>query len=178
MNLFVSPHNDDEALFGAYVCIPHKPLVVVVLRSFVEAGWVDGPGYAERELESEASCKVLGCELEQWTHEDSNPDWDAVRASMEALEPERVWAPLPEPGGHPHHNVIGEMALELWPQTVFYSTYTHKYGKTTTGDLVTPEPGWEEIKRRAMSCYASQIRHPNTQVAFTGWAIDEYLTTP
>ena len=176
MNIFLSPHQDDEALFGSYVCIPHKPLIVFVLRSFVEASWPDGPDYETRERESEESCTVLGCDYEQWTHPDDHPDWDAVRASMEKFSPERVWAPLPEPGGHPHHNEIGGLARDLWPQTVFYATYTHEHGKTTTGTRIEPEEGWEATKREAMACYVSQIRHPYTQEIFSDWPTDEYLT--
>jgi LmbE family N-acetylglucosaminyl deacetylase len=178
VNLFISPHNDDEALFGAYTCLEHRPFVLVVLRSFVEATWPDGPGFAQRELETAASCAVLGCEHDQWTHEDSAPDWGLIRRNLTTLRPERVWAPLPEEGGHPHHNAIGEMALDLWPQTVFYATYTHKHGKTTTGELVQPRAGWVAIKRAAMDCYESQATHPYTQAAFNEWPIDEYLTTP
>jgi len=124
------------------------------------------------------SCEILGCDYVQWEHPDNTPDWERVKRDMGMLQPERVWAPLPEPGGHPHHNTIGQMALDLFPQTVFYSTYTHKYGKTTSGELVLPEPGWEQVKRDAMACYVSQANHPNTTAGFTEWAIDEYLTTP
>ena len=176
MNLYLAPHNDDESLWGSYTCLRHQPLVVVVLRSFVEATWPDGPGFAQRERETAAACAVLGCEYVQWTHEDSAPDWDAIRASMAELQPELVRAPLPEPGGHPHHNAIGNLALDLWPETLFYSTYTHKHGKTTTGELVMPEPGWEQMKRKAMDCYVSQAIHPYTQAAFNEWPIDEYLS--
>jgi LmbE family N-acetylglucosaminyl deacetylase len=178
MDIVLAPHNDDEALFGAYTCLRYRPKVIVVLRSFVEAGWNPPVHYAAREAESASSCHILGCEYEQWTHPDNRPDWEQVRAAMETLDPERVWAPLPEDGGHPHHNAIGALARELWPQTVFYATYTHRHGKTTTGTLVEPEPGWEKIKREAMRCYVSQATHPQCAVAFNGWAIDEYVTEP
>lgn len=175
-DIYLSPHDDDDALFGSYVLIPNRPRIIVVLRSFVEAGWTPPIHYETREAESAAAAEVLGCEHEHWTYPDNAPDWNKIRARMETLRPERVWAPLPEEGGHAHHNIIGSLAKDLWPQTTFYATYTHANGKTTTGNRVTPEPGWVETKLKAMACYQSQASHPQCAVAFNGWALDEYLS--
>ena len=176
MDIFLSPHNDDEALFGAYTCIKFRPLVVVLLRSFVEATWTPPVHYETREAETEAACAILGCEFEQWTYPDNDVSWGLIRENLEKLKPKRVWAPLPEDGGHAHHNMIGSMARLIWPQTKFYATYTHANGKTTTGTRVAPEPKWVETKRAAMACYVSQATHPMCAVAFNGWALDEYLS--
>jgi LmbE family N-acetylglucosaminyl deacetylase len=180
MNILLSPHNDDAELFASYTCLRYRPLVIVCLRSFVEAQWPNGPTYETREAETKAACNVLGCRYEQWEYPDNNPPWDDMRSELEALNalhaPDRVWAPLPEPGGHPHHNAIGEMARELFPNVTFYATYTHERGKTATGTLVEPQPGWEAVKRQAMSVYVSQATHPSTQASFNEWPIDEYLT--
>lgn len=177
MNLFLSPHNDDEALFGAYSCLRYKPLVLVCLRSGVEESWNPPVHYETRELESWASCAVLGCEYKQLLHDERHPDWNALRYDLGYFDPALVFAPLPEPlAGHPHHDAIGRMAGELWPDRVrYYATYTSN-GKTTRGDIVQPEPGWEELKRDALACYTSQRTHPNTQAAFNSWPLDEYLT--
>lgn len=177
MKLLLAPHDDDETLFAAYTCIRHRPVVITCLRSFVEASWPDGPTWEEREPESAAACAILGCWQVHLPYPDDAPPWDEVRAAIASYGPaDVVWAPLPEePGGHPHHNAIGEMARELFPGRVaFYSTYRHVLGKTTRGTLVEPEPGWEQVKRRAMACYVTQATHPNTQAAFNEWAIDEY----
>ena len=112
----------------------------------------------------------------QWGFPDHAPDWGLVKEALQTLgDPTRVWAPFPEPGGHQHHNVIGSLAGALWPQTIYYSTYTHARGKTTTGTRVQPRGGWVERKREAMACYVSQATHPRCAVAFSEWAIDEYL---
>lgn len=177
MSVLLAPHNDDESLFAAYTCLRYRPLVISCLRSFVAATWPDGPTWEQREPESVAACRVLGVEQEQRTYPDDAPPWAALRADLATLDVDRVWAPLPEPGGHPHHNAIGEMARELFPRVEFYATYRHVLGKTTTGTLVVPEPGWEEVKRRAMSCYVTQAAHPMTQAAFNEWDISEYLST-
>jgi LmbE family N-acetylglucosaminyl deacetylase len=175
-DLVIAPHNDDEALFCAYPCMEFSPLVIVVLRSFVEARWSPPVLYETREWETKKACEVLGCEYQLWGFPDNDPPWPAIRDALEGLHPERVWAPLLEDGGHPHHNALGALAATLWPQTVFYATYTHAGGKTTTGTRVVPKEGWEERKREAMACYESQATHPQCAVAFSEWSIDEYLT--
>ena len=177
MNVYLAPHNDDDALFGAYTCLRYKPKIITVLRSFVEQSWWPPVSYEIRERESAAAAGLLGCEYEQWEFPDNAPDWAQITAALRELDPVRVWAPLPEEGGHPHHNRIGEIAGALWPRiTHYYATYTHANGKTTTGTLVVPEPKWVDTKRAAMACYVSQATHPMCAVAFSDWAIDEYLS--
>ena len=177
MDLFLAPHNDDETLFGAYSCLRYHPLVIVCLRSFIEAGWPGGPGYEMRERETAMATEILGCDYVQWDIPDSAPDWDEARRRLYLLKGiERVWAPLPEDDGHLHHNALASIALQVFPQAKLYATYTYSGGKSTVGELVQPEPGWEELKRRAMSCYVSQAEHPATHLPFDTWAIDEYLT--
>jgi LmbE family N-acetylglucosaminyl deacetylase len=175
-NIFIAPHNDDEALFGAFTCLRYKPKIITVLRSYVESNWRPAVYFETRERESAAAAKVLGCQYEQWHFPDNTPDWQEIAGAMSKLAPERVWAPLPEEGGHPHHNAIAEIAATLWPYVVYYATYTHARGKTTTGFRVIPRPGWERRKRAAMACYVSQATHPMCAVAFSEWPIDEYLT--
>ncbi len=175
MDVLLAPHQDDETLFAAYACLEHKPLVICVLRSFVEASWPDGPTWETREAEQRAACQILGVDLVQWEFRDDPPPWDLIEREIIALRTESVFAPLPEPGGHPHHNEIGTMAVQRFKHVKLYSTYTHEFGKTTTGTLVVPEPGMEEVKREAMACYRSQIEHPYTAPAWE-WPIDEYLT--
>ncbi len=179
VDYFLAPHNDDEALFGAYTLLRHRPHVIVCLRSFNEQRWDPPIFYEDRERETAEACAVLGVEHEQWTvFPDDAPDWHHLGQRLSALRAGHVWAPLPEPGGHPHHNEIGEAAIDIFPNLTLYATYTHARGKTTTGTRVTPEPGWEALKRRAMACYKTQASHPATQAAFSAWALDEYLTHP
>lgn len=176
MNILLAPHNDDEVLFASYTCLRHKPKVIVVLRSFIEETW-PGPTWREREAETQAATQILGCEYEQWTWPDSNPPWDEIRGQLARLQPDMVWAPLPEEDGHPHHNAVGEIARDLYPNVDFYSTYVRTGPtKTTTGTLVEPEPDWEALKRAAMGCYQTQANHPATHLPFDTWEIDEYIS--
>src|SRR5512142_1546905 len=149
MKIVLAPHNDDEALFCAYQCLRHKPLVIVCLRSFIEATW-PGPTWQQREPETKAATQILGCQYQQLPHSDSSPPWKWVRDDLKQLgQPDHVWAPLPEPDGHPHHNAVGEIAYDLFDNLTFYATYTRNNGnaqKSTIGMKVEPEPGWPLIK--------------------------------
>jgi LmbE family N-acetylglucosaminyl deacetylase len=180
VDLFLAPHNDDEALFGAYTCLRRKPLVVVCLRSFVEATWEPpGPTYHVREAETDAACSILDVPWRQLHVRDDEPDWDQLADEFldirDNLQVRRVYAPWPEEGGHPHHNEIGELAGLVWDEEVwYYTTYTHAGGRTTGPIDVPVEPGWEDVKRRALACYRSQREHPRTRGGFL-WPLDEYL---
>ena len=177
MDVYLAPHNDDDVLWGTYTLLRYKPLVIVCLRSYIEASWPGGPVYQTREAETAKALEILGCEYVQWEIPDSAPDWDEVRRRLYALEDvERVWAPLPEENGHLHHNALAAAALQVFPQARLYATYTYGGGKSTIGEVVEPEPGWEELKRRAMACYVSQATHPATHLPFDTWDISEYLS--
>jgi LmbE family N-acetylglucosaminyl deacetylase len=176
--VFLSPHNDDETLFGAYTLLGHRPYVVVCLRSFVEElVWGNGATWQVREAETAGAMDVLGCSWEQWEFSDLEPDWLALEAELRRLDPDRLWAPAVERDGHPHHNRIGALAAALFPnRVVHYLTYT-RGGKSTRGTAVPVEPGWPELKRCALACYQSQHDEPRTQAHFHR-PLDEYYAKP
>lgn len=174
----LAPHNDDETLFASYICQRFNPLVIVCLRSFHEAqNWNPiGPDWKTRELETSAALKELGIGLwDQWDIPDTSTDWRDVSQRMLSLTSSNplVWAPMPEEGGHPHHNMIGTMARNIFDRVQFYATYTDK-GKTTTPFKVIPSQDFEDGKLRAMRRYVSQREAPQTRAAFTTWSVDEY----
>lgn len=175
VNLFLSPHNDDETLFGSYTLLRHRPHVVIVLRSFVEETWVPPVDYRVRECETMLAMQVLGCTWEQWTFEDELPDWSEVRRRLTTYTPQCVWAPAWEEGGHAHHNALATLAADLWPErTTHYLTYTHARGKSEYGTQVHAEKNWPALKARAMKAYASQHR-PETGMHFTRGLEEYYL---
>lgn len=180
MKLFLAPHNDDETLFGTYTLLKYQPMVLVCLRSFVQVSWDRGPSWYQREDETDCAMRQLGCEWHQGVEPDTEPNWAAVLGWIKDFDtsPEVVFAPAPEVGGHHHHNTLGEMAMEVWPgETVFYLTYTRDKGKSEWGQLVVPESGWDLQKARALECYASQIKLPQTGMHFTR-SLAEYQHDP
>ena len=162
--LFLSPHNDDETLFGAFTLLRDRPRVITVLRSFVQEQRGTGVTYQEREAETQAALDVLGSpQWEQWTYSDADPSWPEIRERLASLDADRVYAPAVEQGGHEHHNAVGALADELWPGKVtFYTTYTSR-GRSTGPDAVAWEHEWVLLKLRALACYRSQIANPGTR---------------
>lgn len=173
MNLLLAPHSDDEALFASYICLRHKPLVVVCLEGRRKRTFV--PNHV-RESETAAAMRLLGCDVRFLPVTCDPPDWLMVEELVRDYTPDRVWAPLPEPDGHEQHNAIGNLAAALWPGRVeFYSTYTLTGGRSKVGERVDEEPGWAELKQRALACYASQRSKPDTSQHFEE-DLAEYVT--
>ena len=163
MKILLSPHFDDETLFAAHLCLREHPLVMFCFDGAPRHGDVQ-----TRMREAEAATRLLGCDMIA-LH--STPD--TLADNLAGYEPSHVWAPLPEEGGNSDHNAVGETARELWPErTTFYTTYTDA-GRTIAGERVEPLPGWETLKRRAMSCYASQYALRATRPHFER-GLDEY----
>ena len=166
MKILLAPHADDETLFAAMICLREHPWVMFCF---------DGaPRHGDRETrmrEADAATRLLGCDLIALS-----TDHDHLRDALTGYEPSHVWAPLPEDGGNSDHNIVGETARDLWPdRTTFYTTYTDA-GRSTEGVRVEPLPGWETLKRRAMSCYESQYSLPAMRPHFQR-GLDEYEVT-
>ena len=163
MKLFISPHNDDETLWGAFTLLREHPHVIVCLRSRVQMRY--GITHQQREAETAAAMEILGCTWDQWRFLDDKPPWGEIEHELRLLRPEKVWVPCPEIGGQEHHNRIGEMALRIWPNAVKYMTYT-THGRSTSADMVPFGPLLVDAKLRALQCYRSQIMEPSTSEHF------------
>jgi LmbE family N-acetylglucosaminyl deacetylase len=175
VNLYLAPHNDDDALWGSYLILRHNPHVVVCLRSvrMHQSDYPGGPVTADREAETECAMKTLGAEWTQWPVPDLEPSWkdvaDLMRGLRDTGEVERVFAPAFEEGGHDQHNRVAVLARAVFGEgnVTHYLTYTSE-GRSRWGTKVVPEPGWVDRKREALMCYQSQIEHPATQGWFLG----------
>lgn len=176
--VLLSPHNDDETLFAAYACLAHRPFVVICLRSELQERR-GGPSAATREAETDSAMAILGCPWTQWKFS------DAERVPRNTLE---IWmrhlqathdvviAPAVEEGGHEHHNLVGELAREVWgSEVIAYTTYRRGHGRTEVGNRTVPDPDWIVRKHAALACYRSQIENADTRPWFTG-ALDEWYT--
>ena len=167
VKILLAPHFDDECLFAAYTLLREKPLVVFCFPD------VDRHGDPiVRRSESVEALGVLGCTSGEVLRADDLREGLATRFAD--VEVQHVWAPLPEPDGNSHHNIVGEVASELWPDRVtFYATYTSE-GRTTRGERVRRPDAWEALKRDALGCYRSQLAHRGTAAHFER-GLDEYL---
>ena len=178
MNLFLAPHNDDETLFGAFTLLRERPAVVVCLRSRIQE-IRGGPTHWRREEETGAALEALGLSgFEQLTISDHEPDWNELRYELHRLdgelEPELVFAPAIEDGGHEQHNGVGALALEVFGSRVReYLTYVRGQGRTR-GLEVPFESRWPALKMRALACYESQMALKSTEFWFVDDTLREY----
>lgn len=160
MKLFLAPHNDDEALFGAFTILREKPLVVVV---------TDGARHEKKGLvrmdvrrnESRQGCAVLGADVMFLGIPDDELTLDRCEDAFIKLkyQVEAVYAPTWYGHGNPDHNIVGQAAKRVWGGKVIgYSTYTAQCVKVDGMNEIIPTESELQKKRRALECYASQIK--------------------
>lgn len=172
--LFLSPHSDDETLFGSYTLLRHNPEVIICLRGTTQTGI----SYERRATEANCASWWLGIDTPtHWPCDDGKVDWDEVRSRMKLLAPrDQVFAPMVELGGHHEHNMIGGMADEVfgWENVTHYATYVRGHGRSQTETQVSYEPDWPAKKFKAMACYVTQINLDNTRPWFSDWDREWY----
>jgi LmbE family N-acetylglucosaminyl deacetylase len=168
MNLFISPHCDDECLFGSFTIQRERPLVVIVLDGIIQGLRGAQVTARQRRQETVAALAELGDPpLRFCGFSDARPDWKEVEAAlrdMARFELDTVYAPALEEGGHEQHNRISEICSLVFPKVRHYMTYTSS-GKS--GGIRVPATT-EMIQRkfRALACYQSQIEMQNCREHF------------
>ena len=158
--IFISPHNDDEVLFGAYTIMREKPLVVIVTDSYIQQERGDEATAEQRIQETKDAMKILGAEV-KFLH---IPDKDFTETDLfyklGGKKFDWVYAPAIEKGGNPIHNAVGGVADEIYYNVEHYMTYVAGNDKTQGVVLVIPSKEERELKRKALECYKSQMTIP------------------
>ena len=159
MNLWLSPHNDDETLFGAFTLMREKPLVVIVTDSWIQFNRGESCTADDRWLETLGAMGYAGCSVFRGGIRDDVIDEDAVRnLLMRFVGFKTVYAPAVI-GGNPHHDLIGKVAGDLFRNNIeFYTTYTKENLWVPGIKEVVPTPEEIETKDLMMKCYISQLR--------------------
>ncbi len=166
MKLFISPHNDDEALFGAFTLLREKPLVLIVTDSFIQFERGDDITWMQRRQESEEACLILGCEVEFGYIRDTELTADALRTLFRKYQGyHTVYAPAIQ-GGNWQHDMISNIAQEMFENVILYTTYTKSKLYTTGSVEIIPTPEEIDLKNQALFCYQSQLRLPATRPHF------------
>lgn len=194
INLFVSPHNDDESLFGAFTlcrwadeeaCARGKshpvvsPRLLVCFDSFIQVTrGFERATAARRREETLLAVEHLGLKRDQVDFlglSDLSPTQEGVNKALSwymqsAPLIDQVMFPKFERAGHPHHNLVsqGVHALNLkTTKQVQFLTYT-TLGRSTSPVTVTPKPQWVAKKLKALACYTSQHEIVNCVSHFIG----------
>jgi LmbE family N-acetylglucosaminyl deacetylase len=174
VRLFISPHNDDETLFGAFTILREQPLVLIVYDSWAQFRRGDPPTAEQRRGESMAAMRILGAGTEFCGLSDETADPEECAAALRPYVGAReVWAPAFERNGNRHHNLIARVADSLFPNSQRYMTYTST-GKST-GIPAPIEAGWTTKKLRALACYESQVELLRTREFFLNDQREYYL---
>lgn len=184
MKIFLSPHNDDEALFGSFTIQRELPHIVVVTDGARHAKRYGIP-VQTRRMESEAAALIMGTTVSFWGIPDDEIDADILEAKMREFDTdpvianlggvERVYAPTFYLSGNPDHNVVGQCASRAFGnRVVWYSTYTKETPKIPGRTEIVPTEHELMVKRNALKCYASQW--PINKIYFdAAWSGSEYL---
>jgi LmbE family N-acetylglucosaminyl deacetylase len=184
MNVFIAPHNDDEALFGSYIIQTYKPLVIVVTDSYIQYERGEKACSAEARIaESKAACAILGADVEFLHIPDKCDDEQLKRELTIQLVPrtlgidnlETVFAPAVETGGNFQHNLIGSHIAKLYPRQVrHYFTYTRERDFPMGPVKVDATEEMKAKKLAALKCYTSQWANV-CRMYFEQPQKDEYL---
>lgn len=185
MKLFISPHNDDETLFGAFSIMKEKPHVTIIFDSYVQVARGNlGATKARRRQESAEALGELGpIGLSFLGLRDDAPDYDYLRAWLKQRRDDGtvdgIICPAWEQDGHEQHNGVARICRDLWPdeQRTEYLTYTRTGGRSRSAHEVIPTPDMIARKHRALACYKSQMEVPDCRPWFLS-DLREYLALP
>lgn len=164
--VFLSPHNDDETLFGAFTLLRIKPLVIICTDSFIQPNRGDSGCTAEiRRQETIEAMKILGCPVVFLGIKDTELTAENLKERLKNFHPDKVYAPAVQ-AGNPQHDIIGRVARELFSDVEAYTTYTKTELWTPGGWEIKPTEEELALKNKALDCYVSQIDLPATAPHF------------
>ena len=171
--VFISPHNDDEVLFGAYIIMKEKPPVIICTDSYSQKD-----NLLIRRNETREAMDLLGVEVFFLGIPDVLDDLTFKRVLKIKLErlgiTGKVYAPNTD-CSNIQHKIVGEVAKELF-DTITYDTYKNSWGATGIGEKVEYTPAMKKLKVEAMLLYRSQIERERTVKHFER-ASDEYISS-
>lgn len=188
MNLFISPHNDDETLFGSFIIQDIKPTVLVVYESHRQPHYwpASGATAQARNEETAAALTELYGQARLFYNlgfrDDSEYPFEQLAKELDSYI-ERVGQPLELliypawlAGGNIQHNLVARACEKLVTnlfrpcRRLTYLTYTaegkanHRY--QGFDEYKISDPAFITRKLRALACYESQHRVDNCRAHF------------
>lgn len=167
MNLLLSPHDDDNALFASFICLREHPLVVIVTDSYIQSQRGElGCESNIRADETREAAKILGCPVIRLGIRDDVVTEEAVVKALRRLQGfDTVYAPALQ-GGNYHHDIVSRAAAEAFSRVQYYTTYSKEALYTKGGIEVRPTEEEANLKYKALECYQSQLLLPATRPHF------------
>lgn len=161
--IFLSVHNDDESLFGAFTLIRVKPLVIVVTDSYIQPERGDLGCTAEiRRQETIEAMKIAECPVVFLGIKDTELTEEVLRERLKHFKPEQIYVPAIQ-GGNAQHDLVGKVAMELFGNKCErYTTYTKTELYTTGNYEIKPKHDEMDKKLRMLNCYESQLNLGST----------------
>ena len=161
MKVFVSPHPDDETLFGAYTIMREKPTVIIATYPTLQ-----GNNGVLRLKESRKAMKILGAPVVFLGIDEDGLSIDELTEKLQEFkDAELAFIPEYEEGGNLHHNIVNIVGNRIFKNVKTYKTYTGLEDRTIGKEIIPTEKELE-LKKRAMACYQTQINNPNTSHYF------------
>ncbi len=161
INLFLAPHNDDEALFGAFTIMRENCHVIICTDSWIQFNRGQADITAEvRWQETCNACYILRCPVLRLGQRDDTVTDESLAIALERFVPiaNKVYAPAIQ-HGNIHHDMVSRVAQQLFGDKVIqYTTYTPTVLHTVGNIEVIPTPEETLIKNRALECYVTQMR--------------------
>lgn len=165
-SLVISPHSDDACLFMSYTLIREKPLVLTVTSSFIQSNRGDDITAQQRIQEDIEAMKIVGCSIVfGGLRDDVLDEWGITNLLSKFNNFDKIYIPAVM-GGNPQHDLIGQVALKLWPQAIKYATYKSREWKSKGTKEILPTKKDLILKGKALDCYKSQINLASTRPHF------------
>lgn len=165
MKLFLSPHNDDETLFGAFTLLREKPLVVICTDGYIQGERGDGITAEERREETREAMKILKCPVIFLGIKDTELTGDKLEEVFKYMRAYEVYAPTIQ-GGNAQHDLVGKVADLVFGDVTHYMTYTKTQLHTVGSREIKPNSFEIGAKNKALQCYRSQLNLGATRPHF------------
>ena len=162
MKLFLSPHQDDESLFGAYTLMRERPFVLFCTYPVIQAKKGLEATTIQRLEESHNAMEILGLNYDTiLSITDDGPTEEGLTTALEKYQStySDVYAPAVE-GFALQHDLVSRVADKLWPgHATHYMTYTSSDLHTKGSVVLTPTREEMDIKNKMLDCYKTQLRY-------------------
>lgn len=166
MKIWLSPHNDDETLFGAYTLMREKPLVVICTDGYIQGERGDNITAEQRREETRNAMKVLGCNVIFLGIKDTELTEENLEISLSAFACDAIVYSPSIQVGNKQHDIVGKVADKLFINSFHYTTYTPTELWTKGSTEIVPTEAEIDLKNKALGCYTSQLNLPATRPHF------------